>query len=318
MKIASLPCFGRAPCRLPLLLILSLTLCGALGETVYTPGKSFFGQGNYVEYIAGDMPLVISVPHGGTLRPHEIPDRKQGEFTSDVYTEELARAVQQKFHDRFGRYPHVIICRLDRRKVDCNRDIAEGAGEHPAARQAWSDYQRFVELARSNVVATTGLGFYIDLHGQNHDIRRVELGYCLSASQLTNANCALNEPPFADMSALRSLVRRTGVPFSELLRGTNSLGGLMAAKGYPAIPSPSMPSTGPGEAYFDGGYNARRHSSIQGGAIDGVQMEVNYVGVRDTASNRSKFALALAEVFDAYFTRYYGFDLRTGAAFSSR
>ena len=226
------------------LLALGLALCSARGQPAYEPGKSYFGRSNYVEYIAGDMPLVISAPHGGTLRPPEIPDRKDGEFTSDANTEELARTVQQAFHNCFGHYPHVIICRLDRRKVDCNRDLEEGAGEAPGARQAWNDYQHFIQTARSNVLARTGKGFYIDLHGQSHAIKRVELGYCLTDSELTNANRMLNEPAYAERSTIRTLARRTGAPLSELLRGTNSLGGLLAAKGYPAVPSPGMPSPG--------------------------------------------------------------------------
>jgi hypothetical protein len=135
---------------------------------------------------------------------------------------------------------------------------------------------------------------------------------------LTNANRVLNEPAYADRSTIRTLVRRTGVPFSELLRGTNSFGALLAARGYPAVPSPSMPSPGPGDFYFDGGYNVRRHGSLNGGPIDAVQMEVNYGGVRDTAINRAKFSRAAAQVFDTFFSDYYGLDLRTGAAFGSR
>jgi len=301
-----------------LLSALALTPGSALSQPVYESGRSYFGRSNYVEYIAGDMPLIVSAPHGGTLHPLEIADRKRGEFTSDAHTEELARAVQRRFHDHFGHSPHVIICRLDRRKVDCNRPIEEGAGPDPGARQAWSDFQNFIEVARSNVLASTGTGLYVDLHGQSHPFRRIELGYCLNGDQFTNTDRVLNDPVYADLSAIRSLTRRTGVPFSELLRGTNSIGGLLAAKGYPAVPSPGMPNLSPAAAYFDGGYNSRRHGSMSGGGIDGVQIEVNYVGVRDTHANRDKFALALAQVFDAFFTRYYGLDLKTGTAFGSK
>jgi hypothetical protein len=301
-----------------LLLAVGLALSSARSQDAFTPGRSYFGRSNYVEYIAGDMPLIISAPHGGMLKPAEIPNRKRGEFTSDANTEELARTVQETFYRRFSHYPHVIICRLDRRKVDCNRGIEEGAGEDAGARQAWRDYQRFIATARSNVLASTGAGLYIDLHGQSHPVKRVELGYSLDARQLANSDRVLDKPPYADRSTIRSLVRRTGVPFSELLRGTNSLGGLLAARGYPAVPSPNMPNPGDGNSYFDGGYNARRHGSLEGGAIDGVQIEVNLVGVRDTPSNRSRFARALAEVFDAYFARYYGLNLSTGEAFGSR
>ena len=31
----------------------------------YEVGKSYFGRKNYVEYIPGDLPIVISAPHGG-------------------------------------------------------------------------------------------------------------------------------------------------------------------------------------------------------------------------------------------------------------
>ena len=132
MKTTLLPCFGPALRSLALAPILMLTLSGALGQTVYEPGKSYFGRSNYVEYIAGDMPLIISAPHGGTLQPAALPDRKDGEFTSDANTEELIRTVQQVFHQYLGHYPHIIICRLDRCKVDCNREIEEGEREQAA------------------------------------------------------------------------------------------------------------------------------------------------------------------------------------------
>jgi hypothetical protein len=296
------------------LLVLVITLSRGLAQTAYEPGKSYFGRSNYVEYIAGDMPLIFSAPHGGALKPAEIPDRKNGEFVSDANTEELARAVQQVFHNCFGHYPHVVICRLERRKVDCNRDLEEGAGADPGARQAWHDYQRFIETARNKVLASAGRGFYIDLHGQSNPIKRVELGYCLTDSQLTNADTVLNQPAYAGGSTLRALAQRTRLPFSELLRGTNSFGALLAAKGYPAVPSPAMPNPGPGNCYFDGGYNVRRHSSANGGAIDGLQMEVNYAGVRDSAINRTNFSLALSQVLDSFFRNHYRLDLRTGAA----
>ena len=237
------------------------------------------------------------------MQPAALPDRKEGEFTSDANTEELIRTVQQVFHQCFGHYPHVIICRLDRHKVDCNREIEEGAGAQPGARQAWNDYQRFIETARSNVLARSGKGFYIDLHGQSHAIKRVELGYCLTDSQLTNTDSVLNGPAFIHCSTIRNLTQQAGLPLAELLRGTNSFGALLAAKGYPAVPSPAMPNPGPGKPYFDGGYNVRRHGSAHGGAIDGLQMEVNLAGIRDTALNRTNFSLALAQVLEHLFHR---------------
>ena len=289
-------------------------LAGGLAQVKYQPGQSYFGRSNYIEYLAGDMPVILSAPHGGALKPAEIPDRKSGEFISDACTEELARTVYQVFHDRFGHYPHVVICRLERRKLDVNRVREEAAGGDPSAEQAWQEYHGFIETARSNALASTGKGFYIDLHGQSNPIKRVELGYCLSESQLTNADSVLNQPGYADRSTVRGLAQRSHLPFAELLRGTNSFGALLAAKGYPAVPSPAMPSPGQGNYYFDGGYSVRRHCTANGNVIDGLQMELNLAGVRDAAANRTKFCLALAEVLDSFFRCHYHLDLKSGRA----
>jgi hypothetical protein len=282
---------------------------GAAAQTNYQPGHSYFGRSNYIEYIAGDLPVIFSAPHGGTLHPAEIPNRTQGTFAYDEYTEELARAVLRVFRDYFDHYPHVIICRLERVKVDCNRELEPGAGPNPKAQQAWKEFQRFIEVARSDVLARTGKGFYIDLHGQSHPIKRLELGYGLTAAQLANPDAILNQPQYAARSTLRALAQQTTLPFAELLRGSNSFGGRLLAKGYPAVPSPAMPDPGLGNRYFDGGYNVHRHTSLSGGAIDGVQIESNLAGVRDTASNRAKFALALAQTVEFFFTNYYRLDL---------
>ena len=57
-----------------LLLLGSLAAASAFAQT-YLPGVSYFGRSNYIEYIAGDLPIIISAPHGGALIPAEMPDR---------------------------------------------------------------------------------------------------------------------------------------------------------------------------------------------------------------------------------------------------
>jgi hypothetical protein len=61
------------------------------------PGLTCFGRNNYVEYAAGDFPVVVSVPHGGALVPASIPDRTSGTTVTDTNTIELGRAVAQAF-----------------------------------------------------------------------------------------------------------------------------------------------------------------------------------------------------------------------------
>ena len=42
----------------------------------YDPGVSYFGRGNYIEYIPGELPVVISSGHGGSLSPSEMANRR--------------------------------------------------------------------------------------------------------------------------------------------------------------------------------------------------------------------------------------------------
>src|SRR5688572_23934921 len=55
------------------------------------PGQSHYGQNQYIEYLAGNLPVILSAPHGGRERPSDIPDREQGTFAFDTNTQELAR-----------------------------------------------------------------------------------------------------------------------------------------------------------------------------------------------------------------------------------
>jgi hypothetical protein len=322
---------GRA---MACLLWLAFVFCAGAASDIYQPGQVYYGRSNYIEYIAGDMPVIFSVPHGGSLTPVEIPDRRptasSDDFATvtDANTEELGLEVARVFRRYFGHSPHLIICRLQRTKLDCNREIGEAAAGNGPAEQAWKEFHGFINAASNSVIKSTGRGFYVDLHGQSHPIKRVELGYLLKPWQLTNSDAVLDQPAYAAQSSIRTLAAQVPIPFSQLLRGSNSLGALLLSNGYPAVPSPAMPSpwanrnpdptSGAPSDYFDGGFNTRMHGSIrQGGGIDGVQMEVNLAGLRDTAANRSKFAAALAQAMDVFFARNFVIDLRSSRSLSA-
>nr|MBP9196721.1 hypothetical protein [Saprospiraceae bacterium] len=36
------------------------------------PGQSYFGFNQYIEYIAGNLPVILSAPHGGDKVPSDI------------------------------------------------------------------------------------------------------------------------------------------------------------------------------------------------------------------------------------------------------
>jgi hypothetical protein len=278
---------------------------------VYTPGSTYFGSSQYVEYIAGDLPVIFSAPHGGALEPTEIPVRTVGpcgpEVTTvtDANTEDLVRQIRTAFFSRTGRHPHIVINRLDRSRLDANREVVEGACGNLAAAQAWREYHAFLDAAKARVLADHGRGWYTDVHGHGHAIARLELGYELSATTLRRPDAELDGgPPFETSSSIRTFSQQSGLSFSAALRGPTALGTLLAAAGYPAVPSQQDPAPNVGEAYFNGGYSTDRHACSNGGQICGVQIEANNAGVRSSATNRSNFATTIAAVYARYLTQF--------------
>lgn len=299
-----------------ILFILVASLPSWLTAQPYTPGTSYFGANNYIEYIAGNMPIILSAPHGGLLSPAAIPDRTcTGCSTlNDFNTQELARALATALHNRTGCWPHLVINRLHRRKLDANRDLLEAADGDPIAGQAWVDFHDFLGEAKSAVSEHFGKGLYVDLHGHGHTIQRLELGYLLYSDELRLPDSTLNQPANINNSSIRNLALSNlqNLPHAGLLRGDQSLGSLLQARGYPATPSQTDPFPEVSDPYFSGGYNTARYGSYQGGPIDGIQIECNRTGVRDSLSQVERFADSLAvSLLDFIRLHYLGSLLET-------
>jgi N-formylglutamate amidohydrolase len=269
--------------------------------TNFQPGKSYFGRNEYVEYLPGDVPVIISAPHGGRLRPDEIPDRTEGTLTFDTNTQELARAIAAEFLARTGHRPHIVLCRLHRRKVDCNRELKEAAAGNPHAEQAWREFQGYLETARKTVVARFGRGFYIDLHGHGHAEQQLELGYLHNAEQLSPSDADINNSDLWDKGGLHALKGRSKLSYAELLRGPQSFGAFLEAEGFPAAPSPRNPQ--PAVPFFSGGYNTVQHAR-DAAPICGLQIECNHKGVRDNEASMKKFSKALFNAVDRFLSTH--------------
>lgn len=313
--------------------LLVLSACGGdhtttPGTTSFVPGQSYLGRNGYVEYLAGNAPVILTAPHGGALTPASIPDRTAsacgGTATTvtDANTLDLARSAQQRYFARFGTYPHVVLMHLSRRKLDANRTATEAACGNATALDALGEWHTFIEIAKSAVLRASGKGWYIDLHGHAHAVQRLELGYLLPASDLDRTNAELDATNAAeDRSSIRSLSLFSTASFSAALRGPNALGTLFEANGFRAVPSASDPVIA-GADYFNGGDNTLRHSCSSGagalggssfGQICGVQIEANFTGVRDNITNRERFGAALAVVLEQFLRTHWGLDLTARA-----
>lgn len=269
---------------------------------VFSTGTPFLGREGYVEYIPGDVPVVVSAPHGGDLQPAEIPERTFGVTGQDRRTQETARLLVDAIGSASGGgTPHVVINRLHRSRLDANREIVEAAQGSVFAEHAWSEYHEFLDSAKTRAVGEFGRALFLDLHGHGHPEQRLELGYLLSAEDLNSGDAVLDG--LSERSSVRRLADESSLTFSQLIRGSRSLGGLLADGGIRAVPSPDEP--GPGtQPFFSGGYNTARHGSRDGGLVDGIQLELNWTGIRETREDRSAFAVVLAEVLQTYLSEH--------------
>lgn len=284
-------------------------VCWGVSAGDLVPGRSVFGEHEYIECIPGNLPIVIAAPHGGRLTPDDIPNRTSGVTDMDANTQELARTLGTVFQAETGRYVHLVICRLHRSKLDANRELSEAAQASEIAAQAWKEHHDFIEQACASAVRQFGVAFLIDLHGHGHPERRLELGYMHGALALADCDEALNEASYVKASSLRWIVERSSLGHTELLRGPQSLGALLEGLGYPSTPSPRMPV--PTEPYFRGGYTIARHCKAERN-VTGLQIEANRPRLRDTAENRLQFSRALVQSLSTFFVIHMGIDLNDG------
>lgn len=281
------------------------------GLPSYEPGQTYLSETGYVRYVAGDTPIIISVPHGGYDEPEEINDRSGATTVRDAYTLELGQELADAFYEETGRRLHVISLLLARTKLDANRDLDVGAQGDPLAEEVWHEFHAYIDEVKAWAEAEYGGGFYIDLHGHGHLIQRVELGYLLFGSELrNNEEEEISDPEFIDVSSIRTLYydNAAHLSFHQLLRGPTSFGGLLEERDFPSVPSPATSAPGSLSPYFSGGYNTRRHGSSDGGAISGLQVEANQ-SVRFDQERRLEFARGLAESIAEFVEIHYRFGL---------
>ncbi|MGJ8683286.1 MAG: T9SS type A sorting domain-containing protein [Nonlabens sp.] len=275
----------------------------------YIPGNTYIDATGYVEYRAGNLPIVISSPHGGYLEPASIPDRNcTGCVTiRDSFTQEVTRGVDNAILAETGCYPHVIINLLHRKKFDANRDVGDAANGDPTVIQSWNNYHNFIDAAKAQIIQDYGTGTFYDMHGHGHTIQRIELGYLLTSAELQQTDNYLNTNTAAQDNSIRTLSNsnQQNLTLAQLLRGTSSFGDIIANRGFHAVPSSFDPAPQGTEPYFAGGYNTRRHgSSDNTSQINAIQIELNS-NLRFNSTNRDAVIDSLALSMIDFHTQHY-------------
>ena len=227
----------------------------------------------------GDLPVVISAPHGGNLEIPGVPPRKgdglEGgpagfRVVRDGGTEELALEVARQLAERMTGRPSFVISRVHRRYVDFNRP-PEIAVEHAQARIVYDQYHTAVADAVRSIREKHAFGLLIDIHGQGSSAETVYRG-------TSNGQTVTN------------LRKQCGEEFHA---GENCLLALLKNRNWKVHPDPF---DGKEQAGFTGGHIVRTYGSHRSDGIDAIQLELggNYrkTAVRERIAREMADAIA--------------------------
>lgn len=198
----------------------------------------------------GDLPLVISAPHGGRARVAGGAGRRQGVLVRDEDTAELALLVAQRVIDKLGAKPYVVVAQFSRRDADANRP-ADEAFEDEVSGAHWRAYHQALRTAVDECRARFGEALLVDLHGQARQPEVVARGT-------------------RDGRTMARLGARLG---DAWLLGEKALDRRLAARGHKVVPEPREDGARAKETLFEGGHIVATYGATSHDGIDAMQFE---------------------------------------------
>lgn len=202
----------------------------------------------------GDLPIILSAPHGGADAVPDVPAR-EGEGvrrfvrTSDYRTQQLTELLADAIEKKLGKRPYIVAARFHRKYIDANRP-AKDAYESDEAKPHYDAYHAALAAARADVTKRFGRGLLIDIHGQGTTPHVIYRGT-------------------QNGKTTKHLVEKYG---RDSLIGGESLFGQIAARGITVIPP--VDSDKNESPSYNGGYIVRTYGSADGGTIDAIQLEL--------------------------------------------
>ena len=300
------------------------------------------GIHGFVEYIPGNTNLVISVPHGGEMRPPFMDDRDKKPKTTrntvvpppgaDVKNANVIKddeslvligeSLEDDTHSKISVVADIFTQEIAKILVK-EFEVCTGRRPHVVMdhlHRCKMDPNRPIQYAAlgdklaegvfknyHNFISEAkrnieGPGLLIDLHGQNHHQNSIEIGYLYTRGMLNQEDYSLVTP------SVSSLLRRHQLQPADILHGDESLGAMLEEAGYRSCPSPRQPSPGE-DKYYKGGYITQNHGSSSGGEVDAIQLELPSELRHERGPEvRERFARDLARVLVRFMQKYYACD----------
>ncbi|MEY2784461.1 MAG: hypothetical protein RL277_665 [Planctomycetota bacterium] len=198
----------------------------------------------------GELPLILSAPHGGEVRVPGSRTRRSGVTVRDEDTAELALLISQEVTDRLGAKPYVVIAQFSRKDADANRAAAE-AFENEASAMHYRAFHAALRQAVDECRTRFGDALLVDLHGQAEQPGVIARGT-------------------RDGRTMQSLERRKGLEFTI---GPSSIGGRLIRKGYEVVPRTAPDGSRTPEVLFNGGFIVAEYGTMNEKGLDAIQLE---------------------------------------------
>jgi N-formylglutamate amidohydrolase len=268
-------------------LLLGLSAIVVTTAAAQPPSQSTQRQGDPNTLVAiqeGQLPIILSAPHGGKEIIPDVPERKgeklergPGKFVTarDTGTEELAYQLAEALEKKMGQKPYYVVAKFHRKYIDANRP-AEPSYEGPKAKPVYDLYHDSLAKFCKDVQKKHGRGLLLDLHGQGTSKETIYRGT-------------------QNGKTVKLLKERFG---EKAVSGPESFFGLLAKQGWKAVPTDSSKET----AGFTGGHIVQTYGSHTGYGIDAIQME--FGADYRNAANRAEIAKKLADVIDEFAKLY--------------
>ncbi|MBD3214957.1 MAG: hypothetical protein GF311_20265 [Candidatus Lokiarchaeota archaeon] len=126
----------------------------------------------YIEFQRGDIPLIISIPHGGTLKLSGIPNRNKGVLGIDKYTIQLGKQLIKEIEITFNKKhsepkkPYYVISKIHRSRIDLNRKKERAfVQSSDLASKIYDLYHNKLDTYINDSIQNFGRSILLDIHG---------------------------------------------------------------------------------------------------------------------------------------------------------
>ena len=234
---------------------------------------------------AGQLPVVLSAPHGGTLQIRGVEPRQgvgmatgpSGFFTGrDAGTSELAVALADAIEKRMGKRPYLVISKVHRKYLDPNRPSGIAYEDSDAA-PVYQRYHGMLQRYCNEILEEHHTGLLLDIHGQGSSSKTLYRG-----------------------TANGKTVARLKERFGESAHtGEKSLFGPLGRLGWTVFPPQG---DGKEQSGFTGGFIVQTHGSHQPNGLDAMQLE--FGADYRNKTQREKTAEVLSQAVQEYLEEY--------------